>query len=203
MDQPTAAPAPGASVAPAPGIPTAPDTEPTQTPILNMGTVAPTIAPTINGTDPDATRRRIQKYFIAYNSPNASEPTQAQYDGVFNATNVYYNEYFREFWTPNSAIEFVSVTTRFGRTAFNQSGLSNIFPQGDNFNIYMEYNFTEFIFTPTSVVPSTTDIFAVMTEAIEKGPYIVDWVRPVGGPFATVNAAFIKALEAAAPSASP
>jgi hypothetical protein len=185
---PTSAPAAGATGAPAaattvPGISSAPSTAATNT-----------------ATAPTGTTRRVQNYWIAYGSPGATEPSQEEYDAVFNNTASYFDTYFKEYWAADPNVEFLNVTTTAGETAFEVSGKPP--SGGGKLNIYMAYNFSDFNFAPGSDIPSSSEIFTAMKGGINVD-YVVSNVIPVGGPFATVNQAAFGAQDVAAPSPSP
>jgi hypothetical protein len=169
---PTAAPATGATAAPAAGATAAPTSE-----IVGGATSAPVV--------PGTQVVRVLNYYLAYVSPSTTEPTEEEYQQMLDLTTEYFTMYFEEAYADDADVDFISVTVGLKFTEFDDPG----FPPeiGVRYNIYMDYSFSDWVFTEASTPPTDTEIFSIMRNSIDN-TYILEWVRSLTGtPFAGVT----------------
>jgi hypothetical protein len=142
----------------------------------------------------------VDRYSISYASPGATEPTEEEYNGMLNITTAYFTDVFDTYWANNPSVTFLGINSSIVFTAFEDPNLPTA---GQQYNIYMDYNFSNFLFTPDSVLPTSDEIFSEMRDSIDA-TYITDWVWQLkDSPFATVNAVYFQASQEIAPAASP
>jgi hypothetical protein len=129
---------------------------------------------------------RVANYYIAYVSPGATvAPTEEEYQQMVVITSEYFTQLFEEAYADDPAVDFISVTVGLKFTAFDDPALP---PEiGVRYNIYMDYSFSDWVFTEASTPPTSAQIFTIMKDAINPD-YILTWVRTLTGtPFEVVN----------------
>jgi hypothetical protein len=178
-----------------------PTSTPTITPVA--ATDAPSVAPAI--AESDAPSRapiplsptaivRVTDYYIAFVAPAATrEPTEDEYNEMLRRI----TEYFVDIFTAmnDADTEFVSIDSSID---FRLYGDGAVIPR---FNIYMNFDFSNFIYTETSVVPTVAEIFDILRYSINQ-EFILDIVRTyTGTPFESTNEVKFAASEFVGPPA--
>jgi hypothetical protein len=226
-DEPTLTPVVGPTTESPTGAPTAtPTISPTATPTVAPN-VAPTVSPTAVPSDrpsaaPTASRTEtpsdspsaapiplnptptpvqlllIEDYFISFVAPGATrEPTQAEYDEMLVRINDWFEQQFEELYANRTDVQFLGAESS---NDFALYGLNNdIPPRPAEFNIYMNFDFTEYTYSEDSVIPTTQEVFEVMRLSITTD-FILEVVRTfTGTPFESTNEVFFAASQFAAP----
>jgi hypothetical protein len=224
---PTVGPTVTPTLSPTVGPTVAPTTSPTVAPNV-APTIAPTISPTIAPTSPSPSaspttrasdnpsvsptavpiplvptptpvqRLRITDYYISFVTDTTSrEPTQEEYDEMLSRINGWFEMRFTEVYANDPNIQFLGAETSNDFTIF---GLNNqIPPRPAEFNIYMNFDFSEFTYSEQSMVPTTADVFEVMRSSITQD-FILQVARTyTGTPFASTIEVFFAASELTAP----
>jgi hypothetical protein len=198
-----------------------PSTAPSLSPSLpgtEENTASPSSSLTIPGTSPQpsgtptsglttvpttADRQkvaRVAEYYIAYVAPGGTEPTEDQYNSMLNITTTYFEEVFTEFFSTDPTVQFEGINSALRFTAFEDPNLPT---EGDRFNIYMDYDFSDFLFGANSTIPDVDTLFGVMRDSINP-TYILDWVRSLAdSPFVLVNEVYFAASETASGPPAP
>lgn len=103
----------------------------------------------------------------------------------------YYKETFTGIYATDTDTEFLDVMSS---NDFTLYGADAGIPEA-RFNIYMNFDFSDFTYTEESVVPTNTEIFQIMKDAITQ-QFIIDVVRTyTGTPFESTNEVFFAASE--------
>jgi hypothetical protein len=198
-ESPTTAPVIGPTT-PAPAT-AAPTIAPTIAPVA--ATDAPSAAPAI--AESDAPSRapiplsptgtpvqivRVTDYYISFVAPDATrEPTQEEYDEMLVRISAYFVETFMAL--NDADTEFISVDSS---NDFTLYGDAAGIPRPE-FNIYMNFDFSNIIYTETSVVPTVAETFDIMRSSITQD-FILNVVRTyTGTPFESTNEVFFAASE--------
>jgi hypothetical protein len=213
---PTTAPTLAPQVAPTTLTPTiAPQVAPTTlTPTIAptlAPTLAPTAAPTVVASDAPSLRPsgapiplvptptpvqivRVTDYYISFVAPDATrEPTQAEYDEMLRRINEWFQMTFMEQYANNPETQFIGSVASNDFTLFGVN--NNIPPRPADFNIYMNFDFSEFTYTENSVVPTTSEAFEIMRASITRD-FILEVVRTyTGTPFESTDEVFFAASE--------
>ena len=182
MVVPTTAPTAVANGSEAPpAAPTVAIAAPSAT-VTPVATAPGTAAVVINQAVP------VMPYYIAFAAPSADrEPTDDEYLLITQLTTLYFEEIFAAVYTANQTIKFVQVDTVLDSAQY-QAGI----PEA-KFNIYMAFN-TSIIFAPDSALPSATDLFDIMDEAIGTS-YVVNYVwQAPETPFVSTQEAVLNPL---------
>jgi hypothetical protein len=186
---------------------TAPATSaPTSSPVIGPVTAAPTTAaPSILPSDapsnapinlsPTATpvqTVRVTDYYISFVAPDATrEPTQDEYDEMLRRITAYFKDTFTGIYATDPNTEFLDVVSS---NDFSLYGAAAGIPEA-RFNIYMNFDFSDFTYTEGSVVPTNAEIFQIMKDAITQD-FIIQVVRTyTGTPFESTNEVFFAASE--------
>jgi hypothetical protein len=116
-------------------------------------------------------RVRVENFFLAYNAPMADrEPTADEYNQMRDLTTEYFTNYFTGRYANDTAVKFLTA----------ESGIKfNLYQAGipaQRFNIYMQYNYTDLIYTVDSTPPSAAESFIIMRDSI-TAEYILNYVR--------------------------
>jgi hypothetical protein len=120
---------------------------------------------------------------MAYVAPDATvPPTDAEYQQVVDNTVEFFSRTF------NSTPGFAGITPSLRKTEWETG-----FPE-ERFNIYMEYEYMDILFEQGSDLPTSEAALEQMRNAVSPD-YILNYVRPVGGTFSTVNEVVLRALD--------
>ena len=123
------------------------------------------------------------------------EPTVAEYEQMLLRVTEWFNMFFEEFYADDPDIEFLGAETELDLTLF---GANAGIPQ-QRYNIYMDFSFTDFIWSENSIPPSSSELFDIMRQSISTD-FILEQVRTFSGsPFETTNEAFFAASDTVAP----
>jgi hypothetical protein len=187
MVAPTAVPSGAPSIAPtspAPSVrPTAiPSDSPSRTPIA------------LNPTPTPVQRILVEDYYISFVAPGATrEPTQAEYDEMLSRINDWFERQFMEQYANNPDVQFLGTETSNDFTLYGLN--NNIPPRPAEFNIYMNFDFSEYTYSETSVVPTTQEVFEIMRQSITRD-FILEVVRTfTGSPFESTIEVFFAASQ--------
>jgi hypothetical protein len=218
-DAPTLAPVIGTSaptltpvVGPTTSVPTV---TPTATPTLAPQVAPTTAAPTVIASDaPSLTPSgapiplvptptpvqvvRVTDYYISFVAPGATrEPTQAEYDEMLRRINGWFEMVFMAQYANNPDVQFIGSEAS---NDFTLYGLNmEIPPRPADFNLYMNFDITDFTYSENSVVPTTAEAFEIMRASITRD-FILQVVRTyTGTPFESTNEVFFAASEFTAP----
>jgi hypothetical protein len=210
------------------GVPTAtPTVTPTATPTITptvaptaVPTVAPSIAPTsptpsatptaipsdspsvapipLNPTPTPVQLLLVEDYYISFVAPGATrEPTQEEYDEMLVRINDWFEQQFEELYANNPDVEFLGAESSNDFTLYGLN--TGIPPRPAEFNIYMNFDFTEYTYSETSTVPTTQEVFEVMRQSITRD-FILEVVRTfTGTPFESTIEVFFAASQFSAP----
>lgn len=107
----------------------------------------------------------------------------------------WFNMFFEEFYADDPDVEFLGTESEIDLTLFgSEAGI----PQ-ERYNIYMDFSFTEFIWSEDSIPPLNSELFDIMRTSISTD-FILQQVRTfTGSPFETTNEAFFAASDTVAP----
>jgi hypothetical protein len=136
----------------------------------------PPTRPTTADTNSNAVR--VQNYYIAYRAPAATKsPSHDEFEQMRSRTERYYQTFLaQQLNNSAAAIQLVSLTSVLNTTAFGvQAGIPS-----DNFNIYMQYQYTEFTFgnatSDSEPRPNTDTLYELLKSGITVD-YILEIVR--------------------------
>ena len=159
--------------------------------------LAPSGAPVVLSPTPTPVQTvRITDYYISFVAPDATrEPTQDEYDEMLRRITEYYKEIFTGIFATDPDTVFLDIISSNDFTLFGDAaGI----PEA-RFNIYMNFDFSDIIYTEESVVPTNQEIFTIMEEAITQD-FILEVVRTyTGTPFESTNEVFFAASEFVGP----
>lgn len=227
-ETPTLTPVVGPTTEAPTGVPTAtptvsPTAAPTATPTITpTGTpvVAPTIAPTspapsvgptavpsdspsiapipLNPTPTPVQIVLVRDYYISFLAPSATrEPTQAEYEEMLTRINDWFEMQFTAIYANSTDVQFLGAQTSNDFTLYGLN--NNIPPRPAEFNIYMNFDFSEYTFSETSNVPTTQEVFEIMRLSITRD-FILQVVRTFSGtPFESTVEVFFAASEMMSP----
>lgn len=157
------------------------------------GSPGPTALETPAPTAEPVLRIRVADYYLAYVSPNAREPTTDEYELMVNLTQNYFQDYFEDLYADRDDVEFLGAESNLEFTLFEE-GIP-----AEKFNIYMDYAYTDLIYTVGSNPPDASESFIIMRDSITV-EYILDYVRAATGtPFTAVNEVVFRASTMDAP----
>ena len=109
------------------------------------------------------------------------EPTQEQYEDQANLTNSYIEDLFSAMFANSSDTTFLGAETQLDYTLF-QAGIP-----AERFNLYMDYAYTDLIYTIDSDPPDAATSFELMRGSISQS-FITDYVwNTTDSAFTTVN----------------
>jgi hypothetical protein len=139
---------------------------------------------------------RVTDYYISFVAPGATrEPTQEEYDEMLRRITAYFVDIFMAM--NDADTEFVSIDSSIDFTLY---GAAAGIPRPE-FNIYMNFDFSNFIYTETSVVPTVAETFDILRSSITVD-FILEIVRTyTGTPFESTNEVFFAASEFVGPPA--
>lgn len=126
-------------------------------------------------------------FSISFSAPDAtSEPTQDEYDEMFQRITTYFKDFLTGYYATDSDAEFLDLVSSLDSTLYgDEAGI-----QDPRFNIYMDFDFSNFSFTDESVVPTSAEMFQIMSEAI-TADFILEVVRTLtGSAFESTNEVF-------------
>jgi len=146
-----------------------------------IATVAPSAIPSASPITPGPQIVRIQSFYLAYLTGSAVEPTQDEYNRVLNETTAYFNGFFETFYANRDDVTFLGVESMIDSTAFGQG---RPFDESD---VYIDFSSTEVVFAEDSALPSSDEIFQIMSDSITT-EYILQIRDNVGGTFADTTA---------------
>ena len=222
-DAPTGAPTSTPTVAPTAAPTATPTVAPTATPIVAptaVPTVAPSIAPTspapsvgptvvpsdspsiapipLNPTPVPVQIVLIEDYYISFVAPGATrEPTQEEYDEMLIRINDWFEMQFMALYANRTDVQFLGAETSNDFTLFGLN--TGIPPRPENFNIYMNFDFSEYTYSESSTVPTTQEVFEIMRLSITQA-FILQVVRTfTGTPFESTVEVFFAASQFVAP----
>jgi hypothetical protein len=137
---------------------------------------------------PAQKRVRVADFYLAYVAENADrEPTQEEYGQLVNLTMEYFNTFLEKKYGNSTEIMFLGAEPVLSFTLF-KAGIPN-----DRFNIYMDYEYVDVIFTAESNPPSAAELFVILRDSISP-EYILDYVRLASGtPFVSTNEVVFRA----------
>lgn len=141
-----------------------------------MNNTAPTAAPT-------EIRVRVSNFYIAYVATQDPlvEPTPEQYANQANLTNTFFEDLFGAMFANSSDTTFLGAETTLDYTLF-QAGIP-----AERFNLYMDYAYTDLIYTVDSDPPDAATSFELMRGSISED-FIRNYVwNTTDSAFATVN----------------
>ena len=183
---PTDVPIPRPTDAPVAQPTDAPIPQPTDAPIAQ-----PTDAPVpLQPTATPVQRVRVRDFYISFVSPDAArEPTQAEYEEMMAKTTDWFEVVFAERFANDPNVTFLGSNSAIEETKFN-AGI----PEA-RFNIYMNFEFTDVLYTEDSSPPGVAETFEIMRQAITTD-YILEAVRSVtDSPFEVVTEVYFAAVE--------
>jgi hypothetical protein len=160
---------------------------------------SPSIAPIpLNPTATPVQTVLVNDYYISFLAPGATrEPTQAEYDEMLTRINGWFEMQFTAQYANRTDVQFLGTETSNDFTLYGLN--NNIPPRPAEFNIYMNFNFSAFTFSETSVVPTTQEIFEIMRLSITRD-FILQVVRTfTGSPFESTVEVFFAASQFAMP----
>jgi hypothetical protein len=179
---------------------------PTSAPVVGPTTAAPTTAaPSVLPSDapsnmpinlsPTATpvqTVRVTDYYISFVAPDATrEPTQDEYAEMLRRITAYFKDTFTGIYANDPNTTFLDVVSS---NDFTLYGAAAGIPEA-RFNIYMNFDLSDFTYTLDSVVPTNAEIFQIMKDSITQ-QFIIDVVRTyTGTPFESTNEVFFAASE--------
>jgi hypothetical protein len=165
---------------------------PASTPVIGPTIVAPVVGVPINSSPTPVQTVRVTDYYVAFVAPDATrEPTPDEYDEMSRRITAYFNDTFTGIYATDPNTEFLDVVSS---NDFSLYGTAAGIPEA-RFNIYMNFDFSDFTFTEASVVPTSAEIFQIMRDAITPD-FIIDVVRTyTGTPFDSTNEVFFSASE--------
>jgi hypothetical protein len=155
----------------------------------------PPTRPTTADTNSNAVR--VQNYYIAYRAPAATtSPSHDEFEQMRSRTERYYQTFLaQQLNNSAAAIQLVGLTSVLSTTAFGvQAGIPS-----DNFNIYMQYQYTEFIFgnatSDSEPRPNVDTLYELLKSGITVD-YILEIVRSMTDtPFESCIEVFLSTAE--------
>ena len=107
----------------------------------------------------------VEDYFISFLAPGATrEPTPAEYDEMLVRINDWFELQFTTRYANDPNVQFLGSETSNDFTLYGL--MNNIPPRPNEFNIYMNFDFSEFTFSETSTVPTTEEVFEILRSSI-------------------------------------
>ena len=184
---------PTTSPAEAPALPAGtlsdvPTATPTNDSVLEAVTSSPSISPTAESSLPSLAQHivRLEDYYMSFVAPDATRsPTTEEFSEMVLRITAYFDVYLTEYLALNRTITFDRIETV---NDFNLYGTSEAGQPEERYNIYMNFNFSDFIFASDTVDPPTSnDIFDILLTSITPD-FIIDVVRTyVLTPFESTN----------------
>ena len=184
---PTSAPSvPFGVVTDAPTVAEAPTATPTDHPTslpstgFTVETVSPTLAQHIV---------RLDDYYVSFVAPDATRsPTTEEFSEMLLRITAYFDAYLTEYFRTNQGISFDRIETI---NNFNLYGISEAGQPEERYNIYMNFDYSDFIFTPdTLFTPTAEEIFTILLTSITPD-FILNVVRTYTfTPFESTNEVF-------------
>jgi hypothetical protein len=155
-------------------------------------TAAPVPSPTDSSTpEPTGTpvRIRVTDFYITYVSEQnpVVEVTTAQFQDEVDVTTRYFEDYLKAMFEDETDITFLRAESALGSTLIN-AGIPE-----DRFNIYMEYDYTDLIYTADSNPPDAATSFDLLRNSFTP-EFLLRYARNVTGAFATVNEVLMLAV---------
>ena len=174
----TASESPTPTDAPIPRPTDAPIAQPTDAPVPLQPTATP------------VQRVRVRDFYISFVSPDAArEPTQAEYEEMMAKTTDWFEGVFAERFANDPDVTFLNMNSAIEETKFN-AGI----PEA-RFNIYMNFEFIEVVYTEDSSPPGPDETFQILRSAITP-EYILEAVRLLtNSPFEVVTEVYFAAVE--------
>ena len=158
---------------------------PTTTP-MPSSTVSPTEAPV--PTAPFQTIR-VPDFYIAYVAEQSPVVvTTEQFDEQVRVTNLYFEDFLKVMFADQTDITFLRAESSLESTLIDSA-----IPE-ERFNIYMQYEYTDLIYTADSNPPDVEASFEILKNSMSV-EYLLRYARNVTGAFATVNEAVMRAVD--------
>jgi hypothetical protein len=108
------------------------------------------------------TEKLDSRFFIAYNSENATKPDEETFQQLARVNQAYFNDYFLSVFEGDGSTDFVGVVLELESTGH---GTETDFPV-DGFNILLRYSNAVFFFGAKSRIPSDMELFDFLKEGI-------------------------------------
>jgi len=178
---PTSAP-----VTASPVVVTATPVVATEAPVI--ATAAPSAIPSASPVTPGPQIVRIQSFYIAYLTGSAVEPTEDEYNRALNETTAYFDGFFETFYANRDDVTFLGVESTIDSTAFGDGR------PFEGYDVYIDFSSTEVVFAEDSTLPSSDEIFQIMSDSITT-EYILQIRDNVGGTFADTTSVIFGASE--------
>ena len=160
--------------------------------VSDSPSASPTISPTITAETQSPTigknTVRLEDYFVSFVAPDAiRSPTTEEFSEMLVRITAYFDAYLSEYFAANqtTSVFFDSIETV---NDFNLYGVPEAGQPEERFNIYMNFNHSDFIFTPGALeLPTAEEIFAILLTSI-SADFILDVVRTyTSTPFESTN----------------
>lgn len=126
---------------------------------------------------------------MSFVAPDATRsPTTAEFSEMLLRITAYFDVYLTEYLAMNQTLTFDRIETV---NDFNLYGTPEAGQPEERYNIYMNFNYSDFIFTSDTIEPPTSnEIFAILLTSITPD-FIIDVVRTyVLTPFESTNEVF-------------
>jgi hypothetical protein len=134
---------------------------------------------------------RLEDYYMSFVAPDATRsPTEEEYSEMLvNITN-YFETYLKDYFITNNN-ETISLVRIVTSNDFNLYGTSTPGLPDSRYNIYMNFNYTDFMYTPgTENPPNAEETFSILLLSITPD-FIINIVRTfVFTPFESTNEVF-------------
>lgn len=132
---------------------------------------------------------RLEDYYMSFVAPDATRsPTTEEFSEMLLRITAYFDAYLTEYLATNRTITFDRIETS---NDFNLYGTPEAGQPEDRYNIYMNFNYSDFIFAPDTLDPPASDeIFAILLTSI-TADLIINEVRTYTfTPFESTNEIF-------------
>jgi hypothetical protein len=175
-------------VAPASVVSDAPSATPTIAPVV---TSSPSKGIVVESPSPTLEHHivRLDDYYMSFVAPDATRsPTTEEFSEMLLRITAYFDAYLTEYLATNQTLMFDRIETS---NDFNLYGIPEAGQPEERYNIYMNFNYSDFIFTPDTLDPPTSDeIFSILLTSITPD-FILDVVRTFTfSPFESTNEVF-------------
>jgi MYXO-CTERM domain-containing protein len=146
--------------------------------------------PTAQPTAPTQKRVRVSDFYVAYAAKGAeNEPTKEQYAQMVNLTMNFFKDFLTEKFADSPDIKFLGIEPTLGFTLFGDKAGIPL----EQFNIYMDYDFADVVYTAESNPPNGAETFVILRDSISP-KYILEYVRAATDtPFITTNEVVFRA----------
>ena len=166
----------------------APRTTPTIAPVV---TSTPSTAIVAESSFPTLSKHiiRLEDYYMSFVAPDATRsPTTEEFSEMLLRITAYFDAYLTEYLATNQTLSFDRIESS---NNFNLYGTPEAGQPEERYNIYMNFNYSDFIFTPNTLDPPTSDeIFTILLTSITPD-FILDVVRTYTfTPFESTNEVF-------------